>query len=73
MFRVRVVPRGKLIRNSRLEREGVALQLPSGSRVRDLLVELGIFEGEVRRVRINGRRARLDQSLRRNDEVELEG
>jgi sulfur carrier protein ThiS len=73
MFRVRVVPRGKLLKNSRLDREGLDLQLPNGSRVRDLLDQLGVFEEEVRRVLVNGRRARLDYSLRRDDEVELEG
>jgi hypothetical protein len=39
--------------------------------VRDLLVEVGILDSEVRRVTINGRRGRLDQALRRNDKVEV--
>ena len=47
--------------------------LPSGGRVRDLLQEVGLFDEEVRRVVINGKRARLDTSLKRDDIVELEG
>lgn len=72
MLRVRVLPCPKLARNSRIGREGGDVVLPSGGRVRDLLVEVGLFDEEVRRVMINGRRARLDTSLRRNDVVRIE-
>lgn len=44
-----------------------------GGRVRDLLPEVGLFDEEIREVTVNGRRARLDQVLRRNDRVELAG
>jgi sulfur carrier protein ThiS len=71
MLRVRVVPRGKLAANSRLSADGLDVALQDGMRVRDLLVELGLFDEEVRRVVVNGRRGRLDQTLRRNDMVEL--
>jgi hypothetical protein len=46
--------------------------LPDGGRVRDLLQEVGLFDEEVKRVMINGRRARLDSSLRANDLVQVE-
>jgi len=71
MFRVRVVVKGKLATNSRIHLEGADVTLPEGSRVRDLLVEVGVFDEEVKGVTINGRRSRLDQALRRNDLVEL--
>jgi len=71
MFRVRVVVRGKLVNNSRIHLEGADLTLPEGSRVRDLLSEVGVFDDEVKHITINGRRGRLDQALRRKDVVEL--
>jgi len=73
MFRVRVVVAGKLVNNSRVHLEGTDLSLPEGARVRDLLTEVGVSDGEVKQVTVNGRRGRLDQSLRRNDVVELRG
>jgi len=51
--------------------DGAVIALPEGGRVRDLLVEVGMFDEEVREVTINGRRARLDQALHRDDNVEL--
>ena len=51
--------------------DGTVIALPEGGRVRDLLVEVGVFDEEVREVTINGRRARLDQALHRDDSVEL--
>jgi sulfur carrier protein ThiS len=71
MFRVRVIVRGKLATNSRIHLEGADVNLPEGARVRDLLVEVGVFDEEVKDVKVNGRRGRLDQALRRNDMVEL--
>lgn len=47
--------------------------MPDGGRVRDLLREVGLFDEEVRRVKVNGKRARLDTSLKRNDVVQVEG
>jgi sulfur carrier protein ThiS len=73
MLRVRILPCARLARNSKVGREGGEITLPDGGRVRDLLQEVGLFDEEVRRVMINGRRARLDTSLKRNDVVELEG
>jgi len=73
MFRVRVTVAGKLLNNSRIHLEGADLALPEGARVRDLLSEVGVFDDEVKQVVVNGRRGRLDQTLRRNDLVELRG
>ena len=73
MFRVRVVPCGKLAQNSRVSSEGMEVSLPEGARVRELLAEVGLFDEEVRSVFVNGRRGRLDQKLRRNDVVEVHG
>ena len=42
-------------------------------RVRELLAEVGLFDEQVRRVVVNGKRGRLDQRLRRNDVVEVYG
>jgi hypothetical protein len=71
MLQVKVMARGRLAKNSRIQTEGTVIVLPEGGRVRDLLVEVGVFDEEVREVTINGRRARLDQALRRDDQVEL--
>jgi hypothetical protein len=73
MLRVRVVIRGRLLNNSRIQQEGADVTLPEGGRVRDILPEVGVFDEEVREIVVNGRRGRLDQSLRRNDSVELRG
>ncbi len=73
MLRVRIVPCAKLARNSKIGRDGGQVALPDGCRVRDLIQEVGLFEEEVRRVMVNGRRARLDTSLHRDDIVQLEG
>jgi len=73
MLRVRIVPCSKLARNSKIGREGGEVALPDGGRVRDLLQEIGLFDEEVRRIVINGKRARLDTSLKRNDVVQVEG
>jgi len=73
MFRVRVSVSGKLVNNSRIHLEGADLNMPEGARVRDVLTEVGLFDDEVKQVTINGRRGRLDQSLRRNDVLELRG
>jgi sulfur carrier protein ThiS len=72
MLRVRIVPCTKLARNSKVSREGSEVAIPDGGRVRDLLQEVGLFDEEVKRVMINGRRARLDSSLRTNDVVHVE-
>jgi hypothetical protein len=71
MFRVRISAQGRLAKNSRIGREKVEVVLPEGGRVRDLLLEVGLFDEEVRRVIVNGRRGRLDQALQRNDVVEV--
>lgn len=71
MFRVRVIVRGKLATNSRVHLEGADVNLPEGARVRDLLLEVGVFDEEVKHVKINGRRGRLEQALKRDDLVEL--
>jgi len=71
MFNVRISAQGRLAKNSRIGREKVQVVLPEGGRVRDLLLEVGLFDEEVRRVIVNGRRARLDQALQRNDVIEV--
>ena len=71
MFQVKVMARGRLAKNSRIETDGSVVMLPEGGRVRDLLVEVGVFDEEVREVTVNGRRARLDQALHRDDSIEL--
>ena len=73
MLRIRIETCEKLARNSKVGREGGEVALPAGGRVRDLLHEVGLFDEEVRRVNVNGKRARLDTSLKRNDVVQFEG
>ena len=73
MLRVRIVPCEKLARNSKIGREGGEVALPDGGRVRDLVQAVGLFDEEIRRVFVNGRKARLDTSLNRDDLVEVQG
>ncbi len=72
MLRVRIVPCAKLAKHSKVSRDGSEVSMPDGGRVRDLLQEVGLFDEEVKRVQINGRRARLDTSLKANDVVLVE-
>ena len=71
MLRVTIRAEGRLARTARVGRDGQEVNVPQGGRVRDLLEEVGILDSEVRRITVNGRRARLDQALRRNDKVEV--
>ncbi|MCJ7822441.1 MAG: hypothetical protein MUQ26_05070 [Armatimonadetes bacterium] len=73
MLRVRIVPCEKLARNSKIGREGGEVALPDGGRVRDLVQAVGLFDEEITRVFVNGRQARLDSSLNRDDLVEVQG
>ena len=70
---MRIMTCSKLARNSKVGREGGEVSMPDGGRVRDLLREVGLFDEEVRRVKVNGKRARLDTCLKRNDVVSVEG
>ncbi len=72
MLRVRIIPCAKLAKHSKVSRDGNEVSLPEGGRVRDLLREVGLFDEEIKRVVINGRRARLDSSLKPNDLVQVE-
>jgi hypothetical protein len=45
--------------------------MPAGSRIRDVLIQVGLFDEEVKRVMVNGRRARLDKAVRRDDLIDL--
>ncbi len=71
MFRVTIKAHGRLAATSHVGRDDTLVALPEGGRIRDLLAEVGIHDAEVKRVTVNGRQARLDQSLRRNDRVEV--
>lgn len=73
MLRVKIITCDKLARNSKVGREGGEVSLPDGGRVRDLVQAVGLFDEEIRRVFVNGRKARLDTSLNRNDLVEVQG
>ena len=73
MLRIRVVPQGRLARHSRLSAEGVDVTMPAGCRVRDVVSQVGLFDEEIKRVVVNGRPARLDKAVRRNDLIELHG
>jgi sulfur carrier protein ThiS len=71
MLRVTIKAEGRLATTGRVSRDGMEVNVPQGVRVRDLLAEVGILDSEVKRITVNGRRARLDQALRRNDDVEV--
>jgi hypothetical protein len=72
MIRVTVLVQGRLAARASASSDGEAVDMPEGSRVRDLVPILGLLEEEVKRVAVNGCRARLDSSLRREDFVEFE-
>lgn len=72
-MRVTITVHGHLQHTSSVGREEMTFSLPDagGVRVRDLLETLNIFEEEVKRVVLNGKKARLDSTLRGRVRVEF--
>ena len=50
---------------------GSLVEVPEGARVDELLQTWGMCDGEVKRIEINGHRARPDSRLRRRDRLDL--
>ena len=71
MIRVTVLVQGRLARRASTDPEGQIIEMPEGSRVRDLLSITGLIEEEVRHIAVNGRQKRLDSALRPRDFVEF--
>jgi len=69
--RVTVVVHGSLRTTSAVGTEEVIFEAQDGWRLRDLSEALNIWESEVREVRRNGERTRLDAKLRNRDRVEF--
>lgn len=65
-MRVTIAVHGHLRHTSSVGHDEMTFTLPNagGVRVRDLLETLNIFEEEVKRVVLNGKKARLDSTLR---------
>ncbi len=65
-MRVTVAVHGHLRHTSGVGHEELSFSLPDagGVRIRDILDTLNIFEEEVREVKLNGRPARMDSTLR---------
>lgn len=70
-MRVTVVVHGSLRTTSAVGTEEVIFEAQDGWRLRDLSEALNIWESEVREVRRNGERTRLDAKLRNRDRVEF--
>ncbi len=72
-MRVTVKVHGHLRQTSAVGQDELTFTLPDagGLRIRDLLETLNIFEEEVREVRLDGKRTRLDKPLRGRVRVEF--
>lgn len=72
-MRITIVARGHLRTTSAVGNDELTLTLPDagGLRIRDLLGDLNILEEEIRQVTVNGRPARLDESLRHRIRLEF--
>lgn len=69
--KIRVTMHGYLRTSAQLGAQGSTVEVPEGARVNDLLQGWGMCGGEVRRIEINGQRARPDTRVRRRDRIDL--
>jgi hypothetical protein len=69
--KIRVAVHGYLRACSAVGAEGSTVEVPEGVRVDDLLQAWGMCGGEVRRIEINGQRARPQSRVRRRDRLDL--
>lgn len=72
-MRVTITVHGHLRHTSSVGHDELTVTLPDGGslRVRDLLGTLNILEEEVKEVNLNGRRARMDTTLRGRAHLEF--
>ncbi len=72
-MRITISVHGHLRQTSGVGQDELTFTLPDtgGMRIRDLLETLNIFEEEVKEVTLNGKRARMDSTLRTRSRIEF--
>jgi hypothetical protein len=72
-MRITIAVHGHFRQTSAIGNEEMTFALPDagGLRIRDLLETLNIVEEEIRQITINGRPARLDESVRHRTKLEF--
>jgi hypothetical protein len=72
-MRITIAVHGHFRQTSAVGNEEMTVTLPDagGLRIRDLLETLNIVEEEIRQITINGRPARLDESVRHRTKLEF--
>jgi len=72
-MRITISVHGHLCQTSGVGQDELSFTLPDtgGMRIRDLLESLNIFEEEVTEVTLNGKRARMDTTLRTRSRIEF--
>ena len=72
-MRITISVHGHLCQTSGVGQDELSFTLPDtgGMRIRDLLETLNIFEEEVKEVVLNGKRARMDTTLRTRSRLEF--
>jgi len=72
-MRITISVHGHLCQTSGVGQDELTFTLPDtgGMRIRDLLETLNIFEEEVKEVLLNGKRARMDSTLRTRSRIEF--
>lgn len=69
--KIRVAVHGYLKSCALVGAQGSVVEVPEGARVDELLQAWGMCGGEVKRIQINGQRARPDSRVRRQDQLDL--
>jgi hypothetical protein len=69
--KIRVSVHGYLRACAAVGAQGSVVEVPEGARLDDLLQTWGMCGGEVKRVEINGQRARFDSRIHRRDQIDL--
>ena len=72
-MRITISVHGHLCQTSGVGQDELSFTLPDtgGMRIRDILETLNIFEEEVKEVTLNGKRARMDTTLRTRSRLEF--
>jgi hypothetical protein len=71
MIRIHIKASHRFAARTAVTVAGITRDVPDGWHLRDLIADLEIYEGDLGKVTVNGKRARMDTRLRRDDEIEL--
>jgi hypothetical protein len=72
-MRITISVHGHLCQTSGVGQDELSFTLPDtgGMRIRDILETINVFEEEVKEVTLNGKRARMDTTLRTRSRIEF--